>query len=53
VCCEFGSQGEELESGVDGFGTKGASMNQIMVNAVEFDSLLKEVEYLNTRESKA
>jgi hypothetical protein len=28
------------------YGTKGASMNQIMVNAVEFDALLKEVEYL-------
>jgi hypothetical protein len=34
-------------------GTKGASMNQIMVNAVEFDALLKEVEYLKARESKA
>jgi uncharacterized membrane protein len=33
-------------SGVDDFGTKGICMNQIMVNAVELDSLLKEVEYL-------
>jgi uncharacterized membrane protein len=32
--------------GVDDFGTKGASMNQVMINAVELDSLLKEVEYL-------
>jgi predicted RNase H-like nuclease (RuvC/YqgF family) len=39
-------------SGVDGFGTKGASMNQIMVNAVEFDSLLKEVEYLKHENQK-
>jgi hypothetical protein len=51
VCCGLAVRGT-VESGVDGFGTKGASMNQIMVNAVEFDSLLKEVEYLNTRESK-
>jgi cell division protein FtsB len=33
-------------------GTKGASMNQIMVNAVEFDSLLKEVEYLKHENQK-
>jgi predicted RNase H-like nuclease (RuvC/YqgF family) len=39
-------------SGVDDFGTKGASMNQIMVNAVEFDSLLKEVEYLKHENQK-
>jgi uncharacterized membrane protein len=31
---------------------KGASMNQIMVNAVEFDSLLKEVEYLKHENQK-
>jgi predicted nucleic acid-binding Zn-ribbon protein len=34
------------------YGTKGASMNQIMVNAVEFDSLLKEVEYLKHENQK-
>jgi uncharacterized membrane protein len=28
------------------YGTKGANMNQVMINAVELDSLLKEVEYL-------
>ena len=27
-------------------------MNQIMVNAVEFDALLKEVEYLKTENQK-
>jgi uncharacterized membrane protein len=43
----YGSQGEErwVREWTD-FGTKGASMNQVMVNAVELDSLLKEVEYL-------
>jgi predicted nucleic acid-binding Zn-ribbon protein len=35
-----------------GYGTKGASMNQIMVNAVEFESLLKEVEYLKHENQK-
>ena len=35
-----------------GHGTKGASMNQIMINAVEFDSLLKEVEYLKHENQK-
>ena len=39
-------------SGVDDFGTKGICMNQIMVNAVEFDSLLKEVEYLKHENQK-
>jgi predicted nucleic acid-binding Zn-ribbon protein len=39
-------------SGVDGFGTKGASMNQVMINAVELDSLLKEVEYLKHENQK-
>jgi hypothetical protein len=34
------------------YGTKGASMNQIMVNAVEFDALLKEVEYLKHENQK-
>jgi hypothetical protein len=37
---------------VDDFGTKGICMNQIMVNAVEFDSLLKEVEYLKHENQK-
>ena len=34
------------------YGTKGANMNQIMVNAVEFESLLKEVEYLKAENEK-
>ena len=34
------------------YGTKGANMNQIMVNAVEFESLLKEVEYLKHEKQK-
>jgi hypothetical protein len=34
------------------YGTKGASMNQIMVNAVEFDALLKEVKYLKAENEK-
>jgi hypothetical protein len=34
------------------YGTKGANMNQIMVNAVEFESLLKEVEYLKHENQK-
>ena len=37
---------------VECLGTKGAGMNQIMVNAVEFDSLLKEVEYLKYENKK-
>jgi hypothetical protein len=50
-----GGDGREIDRNgkVDiGHGTKGASMNQIMINAVEFDSLLKEVEYLKHENQK-
>jgi hypothetical protein len=33
-------------SGVDGFGTKGAGMNQVMINAVELDLLMKQIDDL-------
>lgn len=39
-------------SGVDGFGTKGTSMNQVMINAVELDLMMKEIEDLKHENQK-